>query len=400
MKIGIIRESMRYEDPRVALTPAHARRLMDQFPGLEIVVQSSSKRIFNDHEYLQFHIPVVKNVDDCDLLIGVKEVAIQKIIPGKKYLFFAHVAKQQSKQIRYFQELSKKGITLIDYEYLKDEKRRRIIAFGYWAGIAGCYYAIHALTKKLGLSELPDADELDDISMFQELLNARNFPSLKFLITGTGRTAKGAEHVLRNLGVQKVSPENFLLAASKPVYTLLKRVHHIVDQNGRPYAKLEFQKQKTAFHSILNTYAASANVYLACHYWEPGFPIFLNNEDLKTNQVLKIIADISCDIPGPLASSLRESTHAAPYYDYDPETNCEKDPFSSEKHITIMAISNLPAQLPREASIHFSTLLHREILPYIIKNERSAMIDEATILNQGKLTKQFSYLYNYLNQIR
>jgi saccharopine dehydrogenase (NAD+, L-lysine forming) len=399
MKIGIIRETMSHEDPRVALTPLDARKLMDHYTGLEIVVQSSPKRIFSNQEYEQLHIPVVEEVDDCDCLIGVKEVAIRSIIPGKKYLFFAHVAKQQTKQQRYFRELIRKKITLIDYEYLIDTHRRRIIAFGYWAGIAGCYYAIHALMKKLGFDELPKTDELDDISTFNELLQSGNFPPIKFLISGSGQTSKGAEQVLHSAGIRKISPQKFLQANTKPVYTIVRREHHIVDQEGKAYRKQEYQNQPENYHSILNRFAACADVYLACHYWEQGYPVFLNSDDLRiNNHSLKVVADISCDIPGPLACTLRESSHDEPYYDYDPEKACIAPAFSSEKNLTVMSIGNLPAKLPRVASIHFSSILHREILPSLISNEHSPIIDRATILDQGKLTAHFNYLYKYQNQ--
>ncbi|MBN2806632.1 MAG: hypothetical protein JXR22_08225 [Prolixibacteraceae bacterium] len=401
MKIGIIRETLRQGDPRVALTPMHARRLMDQFPGLEIVAQASDKRIFSNQEYEQFHIPVQEKVDDCDCLIGVKEVALRSIIPGKTYLFFAHVAKQQIKQQGYFKELAQKQITLIDYEYLMDKHRRRIIAFGYWAGIAGCYYAIHALMKKLGLGELPETDALDDIYGFRDLLQSGKFPPVKFLISGSGQTAKGVEQVLRNTGILKVSPAKFLKTSNQAVYTIVGREHHIVNREGKPYRKKEYQHQPDQYRSLLNRFAACADVYLACHYWEPGFPVFLNADDLRQcNHALKVVADISCDIPGPIACTLRESTHLEPYYDYDPDKACEVPAFSSEKNLTVMAIANLPAKLPREASIHFSSILHREILPYLIRNEHTPIIEHATILDQGKLTSHFYYLYNYLNQTK
>ena len=400
MKIGILRETKKKDDQRVAFTPVHARNLIDQFPSLQIVAQPSETRIFSNSEYLEMGIELNEDLSDCDLLLGVKEVDIKNVIPGKKYLFFAHVAKQQDKKQLYLKKLASKDITLIDYEYLKDEHKNRIVSFGFWAGIAGCHYAIHALLKKIGMAEnFSDTTSDSNFEFDNQLKRNYQLPPVKFMITGSGETSNGVVHILQKSGVKNVAPEDFHLTFQGPVFTILKRQHHIVRHDGQAYSKKEYQRHPELYYSILNQFAAHADVYLACHYWEPKFPKFLVPDDLIKNEFnIKIIADISCEIDGPIASTIRESTHHNPYYDYDPINKCEALPFSSNSNITVMAIGNLPSAFPRKASTHFSELLSHHVLPSFIKNVNNEMIEKATILKKGKLTSHFSYLYNYLNQ--
>lgn len=398
MKIGILRETTRPNDPRVALTPLHAKHLLDLFPSIALVVQPSERRIFSNNDYLKFGIELNENLSDCDVLIGVKEVSQETIIPEKKYLFFAHVAKKQLKSKVYFQELAKKKITLIDYEYLKDEKKQRIISFGYWAGIAGSYYATLALLKKLEKLEINTTSFDAILQQCKEISGNVEMPVAKFLITGSGQSARGAWKTLEKMGVLFVQPEDFIRPSNVPVYTVLKRQHHMVHTQNLPYSKKEYQLHPELFRSELNKMVRHADVYLACHYWEKRFPKFLTREDLSEKPMqLKVVADITCDVNGSIASTLRESTHKQPYYDYNPVTASEEEAFSSTSNITVMAIGNLPALVAKEASNHFSEIMLKQILPALISEEHSALIERATILKAGKLTSHFNYLYDFLN---
>ncbi|MFA9391947.1 MAG: hypothetical protein ACERKD_19215 [Prolixibacteraceae bacterium] len=398
MKIGILRETTHSNDPRVALTPRHAQVLLERFPSLQIVVQPSNRRIFSNKEYLEAGIEMNEDISACDILLGVKEVSLNTIIQGKNYLFFAHVAKKQTKNQTYFQGLSQKKITLIDYEYLVDDKKQRIIAFGYWAGITGCYYATLALLKKISPLEIKTDSFYSILKQWNELTDQIELPPVKFLITGSGQSAKGASKTLEKLGVLAVKPEDFHRCFTKPVFTVLKRKHHMVHKQNRPYSKQEYQLHPELFQSELKQIIGLADVYLACHYWEKQFPKFLLREDfLQKPMNLKVIADITCDVNGSVASTIRESTHKKPFYDYNPESSAEEEAFSSESNITVMAIGNLPALIAREASIHFSELLTKEIIPKLLSNETEELIAKATILKDGKLSSHFLYLYDYLN---
>lgn len=399
MKIGIVKESNSYHDHRVPLTPLHARQLMDQFPSLQIKIQPSPSRCFNDKQYREEQIEVSNDLSDCDILLGIKAIGPEELIPGKTYLFFAHVAKQQQGRGAYLRQLAANEITLIDYEYLRNDKGKRISAFGYWAGIVGTYYAFQALGLRSGQFQLPMAKQTGNyLSMINEIAALRLRP-IKILISGRGLSSSGVVETLKMCGIREVEPLQFTNDTfDSPVFCRLKHQHYLVHNEKPLFDKTHFKKNPQEFHSIFAHYARAADVYIAAHYWQQGAPPYLTIEDLQAeNQHLKIIADISCDLKGPIASTIRESTHEAPFYDFDSQSASEKPPFSSDKHLTVMAIGNLPDALPRDASYAFSMALKKSVIPELLAKEPSAIIQRGTLLKNGKLSPQFSYLYNYLN---
>lgn len=399
MRIGIIAETISTDDKRVALTPFDTKKLLHKFPSLHIVVEPSTQRIFNDLDYQNSGAEINSDLSNCDLIIGIKEIDINSIIPGKTYLFFAHVGKKQLYHQQYFKRLAHQKITLIDYEYFTDKNDNRIIAFGYEAGMVGTYYALGAIGRKFNQYILSPTNQFVDHHQLITQLKDFNIPPIKIIISGTGIAAGGVLKVLDKIGIRSIDKNQFAnMTFNKPVYCQLSQMDYIQSIKGKLYLSEDFRKAPSEYRSIFNEYANHADLYIACHYWENTYPNYLSIDDLTNkNSKLKVIADISCDLNGPIVSTIRESSHQDPFYDYNPFTQSEEPPFSSSSNISVMAVGNLPTALALEASMRFSKVLVKKVLPSLIENKTSNLVQRATLLKNGKLTPHFSYLYPFLN---
>lgn len=396
--IGILKES-KAKEHRVPLTPADAQLLLENYPNLLIKAEPSEKRVYTNRQYTNVGVKITDNLLDCNLLLGLKEVDIQKVIPGKTYLFFAHVAKMQHRKKSYFKQLASKKITLVDYEYLTNKNEKRIAAFGYWAGIAGLYNAFYALGKRYKTFELPLVSSFSSFNALFNKLNNLVLPPVKIIITGAGNSAKGVSDTLKKLGIKGVSQSAFLNKSFNfPVYCILSPRQFLVQKDGLPYSKADFKANRDQYISIFHQYAEVADLYFACHYWENNMPLLLTNNHLASKESrLKIVADISCDINGPIACTLKESTIENPFYDFNPLTQNIEPAFSSPDNINVMAVGNLPTMLPFDSSNYFSDVLTKKILPHFISEKDCEIIENATLLKNGQLTCAFNDLYDYLN---
>lgn len=397
-KIGIVRETKTPPDRRVALPPNQARELTTRYSALEIAIQPSSIRCFSDEEYARIGIKLQEDLSDCDLLIGIKETKIPTIIQGKTYMEFAHVAKKQPHNRPLIQAFADQGNTLIDYEYLTDDKGNRLIAFGHWAGIVGAYNAIRALYIKEDLPELKPAHQMHDYKEMQEVLKGLKVIPKKFVITGGGRVAGGAMEVLAQAGVKEVTPDEFLKGQfDYPVYCRLDPWHYAKRKDGKPFDWSYWLSNPADHDTAFIPFTSATDILVACHYWDYRSPHFFSREDMLNNSFrISIIADVSCDIPGPIPSTIKASTIADPFFDYNPKTDMEEPPFSSKGNVTVMSIDNLPGELPRDASEFFGNILIEKIIPHIVTGDKEGIIERATILKNGKLTGKFSYLSDYL----
>ncbi len=342
MNIAILRETKNPPDIRVPFTPAQCRELMDTYPGLTITVQPYANRCYSDDEYLKLGIPVQESVSHCSLLVGVKEVDIEGLIPGKDYMFFSHTAKKQKHNHTLLKALVEKRIRLIDYEYLTDENRIRLVAFGRWAGFVGAYNAVRAYGSRYGKFELLPAWKCRDSKELLEHLKEADIKSQRFVLTGGGRVAGGAMEILSAAGIRRVSPAEFLSSGTAGVYTQLDPDHYVRRKDGKPFSLAEFFSDPTGYENALLPYTRKADIFIACHFWDPRSPMMLTEDDLKDPALkVKIIADVSCDVGGPLASTLRASTIADPFFGYDPSSGKEVPAFDP-KGITVMSVDNLP----------------------------------------------------------
>ncbi len=399
LKIGIIKEGKTPPDKRVPLSPEQCEYIMNNYDDVEIYIQKSDIRKFPDREYERRGIAVVDDVSDCDVLMGVKEVPIDQLIPNKKYLFFSHTFKEQPYNRELLQAIIDKNIQLIDWEVITNSKGQRLIAFGRYAGIVGAYNAFLAYGLKTKRYTLKPAHECEDRAEMEAELPKIDLPNdFKLVITGKGRVGKGALEVVEKVkGLTEVTPEEFLnIEFDHPVYTVLEVSDYYERDDKKPMVKSEFYKNPKGYHSVFPKYAKVADMYIACHYWDSESPYIFTREDAKDKDWnVKIVADISCDIDCAVASTLRPSTIAEPLYGYNPQEEKEVD-FFDENAIGVMAVDNLPCELPKDASESFGEMFIEHVLEPLRGNDPENIIERASETKDGKLTEHFAYLEDYL----
>ena len=398
-KIGVLNETKNPPDKRVAVTPKVGKELLKKFPTAELFVQHSNIRAFKEEEYLKEGITVIEDLSNCDILIGVKEVNIKTFIPNKTYIFFSHVAKKQPYNRGMLLEMMKKKITLIDYEYLTNSAGMRVVAFGKWAGIVGAYKAIRIEGIRNDYFHIKPAYEYKDKKEMYKAINGIKLRPVKIVITGGGRVATGAMETLNACNVKMVSPQDFLNNTyDEAVYTKLEPWNYVKHKNNKEFDLQHFFDNPAEYVSTFKPYTKIANIYIPCHFWDPKSPVFFTKEEAKKDDFsIKIIADVSCDIAKPIPSTLRASTIAEPYFDYNPFTEKEEPAFSNKKNITVMSVDNLPGELPRDASKYFSTKLLNNVFSNLLFEGENEMIKNATIIKNGTLTDKFSYLQDYID---
>lgn len=397
MKIGIIKEGKTPSDERVPLSPQQCKEVNEKMPSLEVVVQKSDVRRFKDEEYAQLGITLVDDVVDCEVLMGVKEVPIPQLIPNKTYFYFSHTIKKQPYNRGLLQEMMRKNIRMIDYEAITDESGRRLIGFGRYAGVVGAYNTFYAYGMRTNTYELKRAYLCDDRKEMEGELKKVSLPNnYKIVITGGGRVAGGIEEILNVLNISKVTPDEFLTQTFKhPVYTQLGVTDYNQRKDGKPFTNADFFEHPTEFNSHFFRFAKVADMYISGHFWDEEAPFIFTREDAKSPEFnIKVVGDVSCDIDGPVACTLRPSTIKAPLYGYHAITEKETD-FNQEDAITVMAVDNLPCELPKDASEDFGRELIENVLPYLIKDDRK-ILQNATICENGDLTPPYEYLRDYV----
>ena len=398
MKFGILREGKNPPDKRVPFTPEHCAALKAAYPTLEIVVQTSAVRAITDTEYEEVGIPVVESVADCDVLWGVKEVNISELIAGKTYLFFSHTYKKQAHNRALLQALVSKRIRMIDYELLVNPAGNRVVAFGRYAGIVGAYNGLRGVGLQTGAYQLQPAHTCFDMqAMFAQLQQLRLPNNYKIAITGSGRVSGGAQETLNQAGIKKVTPDAFLHQTfTESVYTVLEVDDYVMAREGA-FDKQQFYAHPEEFTSNFMRFAKVTDLYIPCHFWDSKAPFLFTRADAQHPDFnIQFVADVSCDVNGPVASTLRASTIAAPFYGYDPQT-AQEVPFGTAGSIGVMAIDNLPCELPRDASRDFGRDLMAHVVPQFFNNDAEGMLSKATETADGALTPKFAYLTDFLN---
>ena len=398
MKIGIIREGKIPVDRRTPLTPHQAREVVEKF-GVEVVAQSSDVRTFRDEEYSKFGIQVVNSLGDCDVILGVKEVPIEMLIPEKMYFFFSHTIKKQSYNRKLLQAILNKKITLVDYEPLTNENGMRVIAFGRWAGIVGAYNGLWTYGRRYNLFDIRRAYECHDYDDLKSELKKIQLPQIKIVVTGGGRVAKGAMEILHNVGIRKVTPAVFINERfSEAVFTQLNTRDYTRKKGAGNFERSEFYSNPERYESDFLKYTRWADILIAGAYWDPKAPVLFDRYDVLDSAFrTKIIADITCDINGSIPSTKKPSTIDDPIYDFNPSEDKIEQALSDEANITVMSVDNLPCELPRDASESFGKDMIENVLPNLLGND-NGMIDRATIVRAGKLTKKYAYLTDYASQ--
>lgn len=397
--IGVVREGKVPPDKRVPLTPEQCAKLQAIYSNVKVIVQPSPIRAFADNEYSDLGIEMKEDLSECDILIGVKEVNIEDLIPNKKYLFFSHTYKKQPYNRDLLRAILEKNIQLIDYEVLKDKKNKRIIGFGRYAGIVGAYNGFLTYGLKHNLYSLKAANLCANRKEVEAELKKVVLPkNTKIVLTGFGRVGHGAREILALLPIKEVSPEEFLSGDfNEPVFAHLEVEDYYTKTDGSPFEKSVFYKQPELFDSTFARYLSKTDMYIPCHYWSAKADFIFTREDLKADDLrMSVVADISCDIDGPVACTIRPSKIADPIYGYDPSSEKEID-FNADGAIAVMAVDNLPCELPLDASDHFGSELIKEVFPALLKDDKDAIIERGSQTTlSGELSSYFNYLDAYV----
>lgn len=396
MRIGIIREEKEPNDKRVPFTPAQCKQLQEEFSGLEVIVQPSPFRCFTDNEYQGMGILLQEDLSSCDLLMGVKEVPPDKLLGGKAYMFFSHTIKRQEHNKPLLKALIERKVRMIDYECLVDGEGRRVIGFGRYAGIVGAYNGLMGYGKKYGLFTLEPAHILDSKDKMFENLRNTGLPNIKIIITGGGRVANGAEETMGVMNIRKVTPYEFLnYSFREPVYVQLHSHDYYAHKDGKPFSRHEFYDTPDQFESHFGEFTQVCDLLIHCAYWDPRAPKLFSIKEMKDPRFrISVIADVTCDINGSIPSTVRTTTIDDKFYGYNPLTEEIMTPFLAG-NITVMAIDNLPCELPRDASEGFGKHLIERVIPEVVNGDKAGLLKRATICENGALNTAFDYLAEY-----
>ena len=395
--IGLIREGKVPADNRVALTPAQCKWLVKHFPDIHILVQSSSHRCFHDEEYIQAGIEVTEDLNSCNLLLGIKEVPVSQLLAGKQYLFFSHTKKKQPYNQLLMHAMIDQRITLVDYECLEHKDGQRIIGFGFFAGIVGAHNGIMTYGNRTGAFHL---DRVAGVKDYRELIHTYfglKLPPIKIAVTGSGRVAHGILEVMNLMDVQEVEPDEYLSRNfDYPVYVHLKGNDLYQHKETGKYQREDFHEHADQYKCVFEEFCSHTDILMNGIYWEQDIPRLFTIETLKQPDFrIQVIADITDDKNGSIPCNLGDGTIDNPVYGIDKMTG-EKTAVHLPGSIDLMAVGNLPNELPRDASRFFGEQLIKYVLDDIRKGG-SPTIERAMILKDGKLTEAFSYLNDYAN---
>ncbi|MBC2844804.1 NAD(P)-dependent oxidoreductase [Winogradskyella flava] len=399
MKFAIIKERKNPPDRRVVLSPETLAEARKRFPDAQFVVESSDIRVFSDEAYARLGFEVTNDVSDADVMIGVKEVPIEHLISNKKYFYFSHTIKKQPYNRKLLVAMLKKNIEMYDHETIVREDNMRLIGFGRYAGLVGAYNGFRALGLRDGLFNLPKVETLADLNEVKSKLDKITVPNIKILLTGTGKVAHGAKEILDHLGIKEISDALYLTSKfTEPVYVMADVMEYAKRVDGKVGDKWEFYKDPTGYESNFMPYAKETDYFIAGHFYGNNAPFLFTREDAKHPDFkINLVADISCDIDGPVASTIRPSTIADPFYGYDPQTEKEVA-FDTNDAITVMAVDNLPCELPKDASEGFGETFLEHVIPAFFNNDKKGILNRARITAEdGQLTERFSYLQNYVD---
>nr|WP_321230254.1 NAD(P)-dependent oxidoreductase [uncultured Psychroserpens sp.] len=399
MKFAIIKERKNPPDRRVVFSPEKLKEAQLQFPQAEFVVESSDIRVFSDEAYRKAGFTVTDDVSDCDVMIGVKEVPLEALLPKKKYFYFSHTIKKQPYNRKLLVDMLNKHIEMYDHETIVKQSGARLIGFGRYAGLVGAYNGFRALGLRDGLFNLQKVETLADLDEVKAELDKITLPNIKILLTGTGKVALGAKEILDHLKIKEVSDALYLTSQfTEPVYVMADVMEYAKRKDGKVGDKFAFYKDPTGYESNFMPYAKETDYFIAGHFYGNNAPYLFTREDAKHPDFrINLVADVSCDIDGPVASTIKPSTIADPFYGYDPQTEKEVA-FDAKGAITVMAVDNLPCELPKDASEGFGDMFLEHVIPAFFNDDARGILKRARMTTaDGKLTERFKYLQDYVD---
>lgn len=398
MKFGIIKERKNPPDRRVVFSPNELAKLKQTYHDAVVEVESSDIRIFSDVQYKSMGITVTDDVSGSDVLFGVKEVPVENLIPNKAYFFFSHTIKKQPYNQKLLKAILEKNIDLYDHETIVDDQNRRLIGFGKYAGMVGVYNGIRAFGIKFELFKLPKAETLAGKDALIMHLKRLNLPALKFVLTGTGKVGSGAKEILDAIKVKEITIQNYLTKNyAQPVYVQLDVLEYNKRIDGEVIDFRDFVAHPDEYVSDFEKFTKVTDIYFAGHFYATGAPMILTREMLNASDCkLKVVADISCDVKGPIACTLRSSTIEEPIYGYFPLEDREVEVFHPAA-VVVMAVDNLPCEIPKDASEGFGEQFMEHVIPAFFNGDKDGILQRAKITENGKLTERFAYLQDYVD---
>ncbi len=399
MTIAVIREGKVPPDSRVPLTPDQCAQI-NALPDVNVIVQSSSVRTFNDDEYAAAGLQVLDDISSADILLGVKEVPIEQLIADKTYFFFSHTIKEQAYNRPLLLAILEKNIRLVDYEVLTDEQGKRVIAFGRFAGMVGAHNGLLTFGKRTGTFDLKPMNQCFDYAEAKAIYKTIAWPKMKIVTTGNGRVGNGAVETLLDMGIKQVSPSDFLNQDfDEAVFTQLGCQEYVKRKDGAAYSNQEFYDNPLDFESAFEPYSKVADLMINGIFWDSRAPQFFSAEDMAADDFnIKVIADVTCDIApeSSIPSTLHASTISDPIFGYDPKTQQIAEPHQ-DHFIDMMTIDNLPSEMPRDASASFGDQFINYVLPDLRQGIDAPIIKRGTVAANGDLTLNFEYLRDYVN---
>ncbi|MBS1920887.1 MAG: alanine dehydrogenase [Bacteroidetes bacterium] len=397
IRIGLIKEGKIPADNRVALTPAQCKWIHKNSDSVKVLAQSSPQRCFTDKEYQMAGVEITDNLNDCNIILGIKEVPVEQLISGKTYLFFSHTRKKQPRNRQMLQTILERRITLIDYECLEHEDGERIIGFGFFAGVVGAHNGMMAYGIRTGTFNL---ERVYKQRSFRELIHTYfglKLPRMKIVMTGSGRVAHGILEIMNLMGIHEIEPDEFLSRDfSYPVYTQIKGADLYEHKKTKRYSREHFHTHPEEYDCKYLPYAYSSDMLMNGVFWDQNIPRLFDKEVIQDpNFRLQTIADITDDSGGSVPINLGDQSIEDPVYGVDKKTFQKTDPYLNGS-VDIMAVGNLPNELPRDASRYFGEQLIKQVFEDLLGNG-SPKLDKATIVKNGKLTNYFEYLKDYVD---
>ncbi|MFL1895953.1 NAD(P)-dependent oxidoreductase [Aquimarina sp. 2-A2] len=402
MTFGIIKERKSPPDRRVVFSPQALAMAKKQFPNARFKVESSDIRVFSDQEYRDAGFEVTQDISDCDVLLGVKEVPKEALLANKKYFFFSHTIKKQPYNRELLRKILEKNIELFDHEVITDRQGMRLIGFGRYAGIVGAYNAMRTWGLKFGKYELPKANGLEDQSALIARLSTISLPAIKIVLTGKGKVGNGAKEMLDAMQLREVTVHEFLKDTfEEPVYVQLDVEDYVKTNDGKLMSdKSDFYNHPEKYTNDFLKFTEISDLFIAGHFYGEGAPVFYTKEDIASEKFkIKVVADISCDIDGPVASTIRSSTIADPIFGLDPQKGTETD-YKDPKAIAVMAVDNLPCELPKDASEGFGQMFLDHVLPAFFNQDADGILERARMTQNGTLTERYRYLKEYVDETK
>jgi alanine dehydrogenase len=383
----------------VVLGPKACQIVKEKFPEAEILIEPSPIRVFSDQAYVDAGFELTDNMQQCDVLLGVKEVPIEALIPNKKYFFFSHTIKKQSYNRKLLQAVLDLNIELYDHEVITNKEGQRLVAFGRYAGIVGAYNGIRTYGLKFDLFDLPKAETLSGIDGLISELQYIKLPNIKIVVSGKGRVSGGVKEILDAMGIIEVEVSDYINKSfDQSVYCQIEVLDYNKRIDGEEPSIPDFYKNPQYYQSDFMRFAQCSDMYIAGHFYGDGAPYLYTREDVKSADFnVKVVADISCDIDGPVATTIRPSTIADPIYGYDPTTARETD-FKNPEAIAVMAVDNLPCEIPADASEEFGASFINHVIPALFNKDNDGVLQRAKMTSGGKLTELYNYLQDYVEE--